>query len=133
MVLSDISIKRPVFATVLSLLLVVLGIAAFQKLPVREYPAIDPPIVSVTTVYKGAANQVVETRVTEIIEGVVAGIEGVHSFPTAPEGPALVANYCDCRTSSTASSTRMSDTNSLLSSPSTLRLRTSSRSASSRD
>ena len=77
MVLSDVSIKRPVFATVLSLLLVVLGVAAFQKLPVREYPAIDPPIVSVTTIYKGASNTVVESRVTEIIEGAVAGIEGV--------------------------------------------------------
>ena len=80
MVLSDISIKRPVFATVLSLLVVVLGIAAFQRLPVREYPAIDPPIVSVTTIYKGAANQVVETRVTEIVEGAVAGIEGVKAI-----------------------------------------------------
>ena len=51
MVLSDVSIKRPVFATVISLLLIVLGIAAFQKLPVREYPAIDPPIISVITEY----------------------------------------------------------------------------------
>ena len=50
MVLSDVSIKRPVFATVLSLVVLVLGLAAFTKLPVREYPAIDPPIVSVTTV-----------------------------------------------------------------------------------
>ena len=80
MILSDVSIKRPVFATVISLLIVVLGIAAFLRLPVREYPAIDPPIVSVTTVYKGAANQVVETRVTEIIEAAVAGIEGVKSI-----------------------------------------------------
>jgi multidrug efflux pump len=80
MVLSDVSIKRPVFATVLSLLLVVLGVAAFQKLPVREYPAIDPPIVSVTTIYKGASNTVVESRVTEIIEGAVAGIEGVKAI-----------------------------------------------------
>ena len=73
MVLSDVSIKRPVFASVISLLLVVLGLAAYVKLPVREYPAIDPPIVSVTTVYKGAGNEVVESRVTEIIEGAIAG------------------------------------------------------------
>jgi len=77
MVLSDISIKRPVFATVMSLLLVVLGIASFLRLPVRELPAIDPPIVSVTTTYRGAAAPVVETQVTEIIEGAIAGIEGV--------------------------------------------------------
>ncbi len=77
MVLSDISIKRPVFATVMSLLLVVLGIASFLRLPVRELPAIDPPIVSVTTTYRGAAAPVVETQVTEIIEGAIAGIEGI--------------------------------------------------------
>ncbi|MBL8805498.1 MAG: efflux RND transporter permease subunit [Rhodospirillales bacterium] len=77
MLLSDVSIQRPVFATVISLMIVVLGIASFSRLPVREYPAIDPPIVSVTTVYKGASNQVVETRVTEIVEAAVAGIEGV--------------------------------------------------------
>jgi len=77
MVLSDVSIKRPVFATVISLMLVVLGSAALLKLPIREYPAIDPPIVSVTTVYKGASNEVIETQVTELVEGAVSGIEGV--------------------------------------------------------
>ncbi|MFM8799276.1 MAG: efflux RND transporter permease subunit [Tagaea sp.] len=80
MVLSDVSIKRPVFATVISLLIVVLGLAAYQRLPVREYPAIDPPIVNVTTVYKGASNQVVESRVTELIESAGAGIEGVRGI-----------------------------------------------------
>ncbi|MFN7000494.1 MAG: efflux RND transporter permease subunit, partial [Elioraea tepidiphila] len=80
MVLSDVSIKRPVFATVMSLLLVVLGLAAFTKLPVRELPQIDAPIVSVTTTYRGAAAPVVETQVTEIIEGAVAGIEGIRAI-----------------------------------------------------
>jgi multidrug efflux pump len=78
MVLSDVSIKRPVFATVMSLLIVVLGLAAFTKLPVRELPQIDPPIVSITTQYRGAAAPVVETQVTEIIEGAIAGIEGIN-------------------------------------------------------
>ena len=55
MVLSDVSIKRPVFATVLSLLIVVFGVAALLGLPVREYPDIDPPVVSVATDYTGAA------------------------------------------------------------------------------
>jgi multidrug efflux pump len=76
-VLSDVSIKRPVFATVISLLLMVLGIAALMKLPVREYPAIDPPVVSVTTTYRGASAAVVDTQITEIIEAAVAGIEGI--------------------------------------------------------
>ncbi len=80
MVISDISIKRPVFATVLSLLAVVLGLAAFLKLPVREFPAIDPPIVSVTTVYKGASNEVMESRITELVEAAVSGIEGVKAI-----------------------------------------------------
>jgi len=80
MVLSDVSIKRPVFATVISLMLVVLGLASFLKLPVREYPAIDPPVVSVTTTYRGASAPVVESQVTEIIEGAVAGIEGIKTI-----------------------------------------------------
>jgi multidrug efflux pump len=80
MVLSDVSIKRPVFATVMSLLLVVLGLTAFTKLPVRELPQIDPPIVSITTTYRGAAAPVVETQVTEIIEGAIAGIEGIRAI-----------------------------------------------------
>ena len=80
MVLSDVSIRRPVFATVISMMLLVLGIAAGTKLPVREYPAIDPPIVSVTTVYKGASAPVVETQVTELIESAVAGIEGIKTI-----------------------------------------------------
>jgi multidrug efflux pump len=80
MVLSDVSIKRPVFATVISLTVLVLGLAAFLKLPVREYPAIDPPIVSVTTVYKGASNEVMESRITELIESAVSGIEGVRTL-----------------------------------------------------
>jgi multidrug efflux pump len=77
MVLSDISIKRPVFATVVSLLLIVLGMASLMRLPIREYPAIDPPVVSVTTQYLGASAAVVDTQITELIEAAVAGIEGI--------------------------------------------------------
>jgi multidrug efflux pump len=77
MILSDVSIKRPVFATVVSLMLIVLGIASLMRLPIREYPAIDPPVVSVTTQYRGASAAVVDTQVTELIEAAVAGIEGI--------------------------------------------------------
>jgi multidrug efflux pump len=77
MILSDVSIKRPVFATVISLLLVVVGLASFFSLPVREYPAIDPPVISITTVYRGASAAVVDNQITEIIEAAVAGIEGI--------------------------------------------------------
>lgn len=77
MQLSDVSIQRPVFASVISLLLCVAGIAGLMSLPVREYPQIDPPIVSVNTAYKGASNEVIESRITEVIERAVAGIEGI--------------------------------------------------------
>lgn len=80
MVLSDISIKRPVLATVMNLLLVVLGLMAYTTLSVRELPDIDPPIVSVEVIYTGASAAVVETRVTQILEDAVSGIEGIESI-----------------------------------------------------
>ena len=83
MILSDISIKRPVFATVLSLLIVVFGLAALFGLPVREYPDIDPPVVSISTDYTGAAAEVVDTQITQIIEGAISGIEGIRSIQSS--------------------------------------------------
>ena len=80
MFLSDVSIKRPVFATVMSLLLVVLGIISFSRLSLRELPAIDPPIVSVDVNYPGASAAVVETRITQVLEDALAGIEGVDTI-----------------------------------------------------
>ncbi len=77
MLLSDISVTRPVFASVLSLLLIAFGIVSFTKLSLREYPDIDPPIVSVDTSYSGAAANVVETRITEVIEDRISGVEGI--------------------------------------------------------
>jgi len=77
MLLSDLSIRRPVLATVASLLLIVVGLLAFTRLPLRELPDIDPPVVSVATDYTGASASVVETRVTQVLEDAVSGIEGV--------------------------------------------------------
>ena len=77
MVISDVSVTRPVFASVISLLLIAFGLVAFDRLPLREYPDIDPPVVSIETTYPGAAANVVETRVTEIIEDRIAGVEGI--------------------------------------------------------
>lgn len=85
MILSDLAIKRPVFATVLSLLLIVFGIVAFLKLPLREYPKIDPPVVSIDTTYPGASANIVETRITELIEDRVAGVEGVRFIESTSE------------------------------------------------
>ena len=80
MVLSDISIKRPVLATVMSLMIILLGVISFDRLTVREYPKIDPPIVSVRTVYKGAPAQVVESVITTPIEDALSGIEGIQTI-----------------------------------------------------
>ncbi|MGY6587525.1 MAG: efflux RND transporter permease subunit [Wenzhouxiangella sp.] len=77
MVLSDLSVTRPVLASVTALLLVIFGIVSFQQLPLREYPDIDPPVVSIETRYPGAAANVVDTQVTERIEESIAGIEGI--------------------------------------------------------
>lgn len=77
MILSDLSVTRPVLATVAALLLVIFGLVSFQQLPLREYPAIDPPVVSIQTRYAGAAASVVDTQITERIEESIAGIEGI--------------------------------------------------------
>ncbi len=80
MTLSDISVRRPVFAAVIAILMVLVGIVGFLNLPVREYPDTEPPIVSVGTSYTGAAASVVETRVTQVLENALAGIEGIQTI-----------------------------------------------------
>jgi multidrug efflux pump len=75
--LSDVSVRRPVFAAVAAIVLCVIGAAAFFFLPVRELPDVDPPIVSVNTTYAGASAEVIESRITEPIEQRIAGIQGV--------------------------------------------------------
>lgn len=83
MMLSDQSVRRPVFATVISLLLVILGITSMLRLPVRQYPDVDAPVVSVETRYRGASAEVVETKVTQVVEDVVAGIEGINKLTSS--------------------------------------------------
>ncbi len=77
MMISELSIRRPVFATVLSLLLLIIGLMAALKLPIREYPDIQQPAVSVNVTYRGANAAVIENRITQLIENEVAGLEGV--------------------------------------------------------
>ncbi len=77
MLLSDLSVKRPVFASVVALLLVVFGLLSFERLALREYPDIDAPVVSIDTRYPGASAAIVETRVTQILEDRIAGLEGI--------------------------------------------------------
>jgi len=78
--LPEICIERPVFATVMSLMIVLIGVISFDRLTVRLYPKIDTPVVSVRTVYKGASAQVIESQITEPLEDSLSGIEGVRKL-----------------------------------------------------
>jgi multidrug efflux pump len=75
--ISAFCVRRPVFATVLSALLVIFGLVALDRLPLREYPDINRPVVSIETTYRGASANVVENKITQVIEDRIAGIEGV--------------------------------------------------------
>lgn len=77
MSISDISIKRPVFATVLNILVVLLGVIAFDRLTVREYPNIDVPVVTVETVYVGANASIMESQIAQVLEDSLSGVEGI--------------------------------------------------------
>ena len=81
--LSDLSVKRPVFATVIALLLVAFGALAFNELAVREYPDISAPVISVSVGYPGASAEVVESRITQILEREVSGIEGAKTITSS--------------------------------------------------
>ena len=77
MTLPELCIKRPIFATVLSLAVLLLGLISYSRLSVREYPKIDEPVVSVETAYKGASAEVIESTITKVLEDSLSGIEGV--------------------------------------------------------
>ncbi|HMT11374.1 MAG TPA: efflux RND transporter permease subunit, partial [Ignavibacteria bacterium] len=80
MSLSATSIRRPVLSIVFSLIIIIFGIVAFTYLEVREYPGVDPPIVTVTTSYPGANSEVIETQITEPLEESLNGIDGIKSL-----------------------------------------------------
>jgi multidrug efflux pump len=77
MTLPEICIRRPVFATVLSVVVLLIGLISYSRLSVREYPRIDEPVVTVETRYTGASAEVVESQITKVLEDSMAGIEGV--------------------------------------------------------
>lgn len=78
-------IRRPVFATVMSLIVVLIGIVSYSRLTVREYPNIDEPIVSVRTEYPGASPEIIETQVTQVLESSIAGIEGIETIVSSSQ------------------------------------------------
>jgi multidrug efflux pump len=77
MSLFELCIRRPVLSTVLSLVLVLLGVVSYGRLTVREYPNVDEPVVSVKTSYPGASASIIESQITQVLEGSVAGIAGI--------------------------------------------------------
>src|SRR5258705_13509534 len=80
MMLPEICIKRPVFATVLSLIILLIGLISYTRLSVREYPRINEPVVSVAVTYRGASAEDVESQVTKPLEDSLAGLEGVEGM-----------------------------------------------------
>ncbi len=85
MTLSELSIRRPVLAAVVSLLIIVAGLASLNAISVRELPDVDSSVVSVTTTYVGAAPEVVDTDITEIVDSAVAGISGVKTITSTSQ------------------------------------------------
>ncbi|MEM0992240.1 MAG: efflux RND transporter permease subunit [Bacteroidota bacterium] len=91
MSLSSVSINRPVLATVISIVILLFGAISYNYLGLREYPVVDPPIISVTTNYIGANAQVIETQVTEILEESINGIAGIRSLSsTSADGRSTI-------------------------------------------
>ncbi|MDX3908487.1 MAG: efflux RND transporter permease subunit [Sphingobium sp.] len=80
MQLSDLSVRRPVFAAVIAILLCIVGLVGYFSLSIREYPDTDPPVVSVQTSYTGAAASVIETRITQVLEDAIAGVQGIQTI-----------------------------------------------------
>lgn len=85
MILSDISVKRPILAFVISALLLAFGLISFERMSLREYPNIDPPIVTIDTKYLGASATVVENRITKLIENRIAGVNGIKYISSTSE------------------------------------------------
>ena len=80
MLISDVSVRRPVFAAVISLILIIIGLISANSMTIREYPDIQRPIVSISTNYRGAASDIVERRVTQVLEDQLAGISGIRKI-----------------------------------------------------
>ncbi|WP_024326913.1 efflux RND transporter permease subunit [Thioalkalivibrio sp. AKL19] len=85
MIISDVANRRPVLAIVFNLLLITFGLIAYDSLPLREYPDVDPPVVTVDTIYPGASGEIIEREVTQRIEDRIAGIEGIRFIQSSSE------------------------------------------------
>ena len=77
---SEFFIKKPVFCLVFALFLIILGILSLKKLPLRQFPDIERSVITIDTLYPGATSAIVETKITEIVEGQISGIDGIESI-----------------------------------------------------
>ena len=93
--LLEFFIRRPVFATVIHLLIILIGFVAYSRLTVREYPNIDEPTVTITTGYLGASAEIIESQVTQILEGSIAGIAGIDTMTSSsrPESSRITVRF----------------------------------------
>ena len=85
MFLTDLSIKRPVVASVMSLVLVIFGLVTFQEIPTDELPDVQPPVVTIQTDYRGASAEIVDTQITQKIEDFVGGTPGLETIDSFSE------------------------------------------------
>ena len=85
MFLTDLSIKRPVVASVMSIILVIFGIITFQEIPTDELPEVQPPVVTIQTSYKGASAEIIDTQITQKIEDFVGGTPGLETIDSFSE------------------------------------------------
>src|SRR5262245_43020314 len=81
--ISELSLKRPVFATVMNIMIVLFGVVGYTFLAVRDYPNVDPPVITVTTSYAGANADVIENQVTEPLEKQINGIPGIKTISSS--------------------------------------------------
>ncbi len=85
MFLTDLSIKRPVVASVMSLILVIFGLVTFQEIPTDELPKVQPPVVTIQTNYSGASAEIIDTQITQKIEDIVGGTSGLETVDSFSE------------------------------------------------
>lgn len=78
--ISELSIRRPILATVMNVFIILLGVIGYTYLGVRDYPAIDPPMITVTTLYTGANSDIIESQITEPLEKSINGIAGIRTI-----------------------------------------------------
>src|ERR1700752_3520039 len=81
--LASLSVKRPVLATVMSIVIVLFGVIGFKYLGVREFPSIDPPVITVRTSYTGANADVIQSQITEPLEKAINGIDGIRTISSS--------------------------------------------------